>query len=403
MSLNQFYQKSFEGPDISITGNVTHFVVQKAGTLKSIKISVDQPSGIANTKFGLTHISGETITVLYDLASPITLLVDNTKVTISGLSVALLAGDIFILSVESVPSDKVQTPLIVEYEVDESFASTLVDGFGNSLVAGSGITIEEAGGNITISASGGGGPGVQIGAYRGDKPPTSPSGFDDEFNSETLDGWTTIGASDLTVTPMPDYSMIKATMANTGSEKISGIVRAIDIGTNGVVVGRFSYQIPFYASQRVGIMMMETANDSSEIYLHGTYVFSSGNLRFGYITRWTNRATYYGISYGSGLSVAYATSTTCQEIPFGHLYFKVVKYGTNYTVYMSTDRNGIWHKATTTATAITSMTPAYWGLGFTNGNASSPDPMNVYVDWIRAYANITDVPNLIDPVFGGKI
>lgn len=132
---------------------------------------------------------------------------------------------------------------------------------------------------VTVSGSGGGGTPDWY-KYDGMGDPTSGNAKDDEFDDEsgagTPSGWTEFDNSSL-LTVSEDEKGLKLTP--TGTTNIAGVYKAVPSNDNFSIETRVSLTINMAQTtfdQRIGLMLMEGAGATDNLYLWGLLYDGSG-------------------------------------------------------------------------------------------------------------------------------
>ena len=153
------------------------------------------------------------------------------------------------------------------------------------LASGTGITLSEAGQTITVTVA------TAYDIYRlfpGDKPPTSPSAFDDEFDGTSLDPkWSWVNQGGATFAESDGNGRITAP---TGTENWRMLVQTCPAG-DFTATFKFNYASKINVDVgRFGFILRNSANSRFEML--GMAAGSASSFQQLRYQRWTNETTF---------------------------------------------------------------------------------------------------------------
>ena len=236
----------------------------------------------------------------------------------------------------------------------------------------------------TVASGGSSSPALTTyGFYSPDKPPTSPSNFDDEFGGNALTGWSSFGASDVTIS-QADH-LLKLKQNSLSGYNLSGIYKPIPSGDWSVIskIALNAGAGSGSAYAEGGIVFYEDAADITKKLKTVSIYNTAGAIIVGQNELWTNRTTY---------ASATQPGASIDAIKYQNFYYlRVDKVGTNIIVYYSSD--GVDWNAVGASMAI-GFTPLHLGLFVYNSATGAVASM--ICDWIRIYSTVPDY-------LGGKV
>ena len=211
------------------------------------------------------------------------------------------------------------------------------------------------------------GAGDQFSYYDADKPPTSPSAYDDEFTGTSLDAkWTTLNWSMLTYGTVANDRLNLYCNSSHAQSRISAM-QPLPAGDFTIVMKGWEQGAGY---NLIGLQLADGITVGSGTQLTMNYTYTEGN----YLQYWTG---YNAISGGYLVNTAPTGVTQ---------YFRISRSGSSYSWSVSVDGFN-WFVI---STATPSFTPAYFGLAFRPYDA----PGVATFDYLRYYPTAT-------PTLGG--
>lgn len=211
-----------------------------------------------------------------------------------------------------------------------------------------------------------------VGRYDPDKPPASPSAYDDEFLGTSLDaGWTVFQASGMTVAVTG--SVVILTSATHLGDKFQGIFKAMPAGDFTLIakLSLNSYAPSTLAQAAIAFFEDATNNPNTCDLGYFGLVQASGVMYRG--------GEHY-VQFDTYTSTIVLDSTD-KKLLSRRQWIKVVKVGTSYSMYTSDSGMGGWYKVASGLSL--GFTPAEIGLVVNNQNTGSD--VVLVCDYFRVY------------------
>lgn len=229
-----------------------------------------------------------------------------------------------------------------------------------------GTLTDEGGGVVSLVTA----TGETFTYYDPDKPPATAHAKDDEFDNASLDAkWTQFQNTGLTLTEA--NHLLGITGATHAGDRVQGIFQAVPAG-DWTIVTRVSLHAPVADFALAGIALFEDATNNPntcDIYTFWLAYKTASAYRFVEAVRWNQFDSWNSSLVARDL-----------HFGFGHQYLKIVKSGTTYAFWLSSDGIG-WGRAYSGTLAFA---PAEFGLVVNNSNTGVD--VSAYFDFFRVSA-----------------